>query len=182
MRLSKFILTVTVTCVIGLAGAQAAQITGLLNISGTAKFDKKLAQATRVTAFSNVSVGGGSTGDFSSIPMGTSVTMASTYIFSPSTPTGLWSVGGFTFDLQSSTIVSQTSNFLSISGTGTISGGGFDNTVASWAFSSQGSGSGKTFTFSATTAGATPDSGMTAVLLGTSLLSLAVFRAKFVRR
>ena len=45
--------------------------------------------------------------------------MAVPYIFTPPTATpGLWSVGGFTFDLDESTVVLQNADFLIISGTG----------------------------------------------------------------
>ncbi len=186
MKLSKTFLAIAAACTLGFAGAQAAQITGLLNISGTATFDSSsLGTATTVTAFNSVTVGGGNTGSFSGIAQGTSVAMASPYIFSPSTGTpALWSVGGFTFDLQTSTVTLQNNHFLAISGTGTIFGAGFDNTPGVWAFTSQ-NASGKphtTFTFSANTEAAVPDGGMTMTLLGAGLLGLAAFRAKFAKR
>ncbi|MGI9113793.1 MAG: VPDSG-CTERM sorting domain-containing protein [Chthoniobacterales bacterium] len=170
----------------GLAGAQAAPITGLLNISGTGTFDTtSLGTATSVVSFTNVTVGGGNTGSFASIPVGTSVTMAAPYIFSPSTGTpALWSVDGFFFDLQTSTITMQNNNnFLSITGTGTIFGpDGLDPTPGVWAFTSQNASGlpGSTFTFSANTAAVgVPDGGMTVALLGAGLLGMAAFRAKF---
>lgn len=182
MRQLRVILAGAAACMIGIAGAQAAQITGLLNIEGTATFNHKLGTATAVTVFSNVTVGRGNTGVFGSIPIGTAV-MMSTYTFKPSTPTpALWSVDGFTFDLQTSTIVLQTKNFLAISGTGTISGNGFDATPATWAFTTQNASgdSHRIFTFSANTeAKGVPDGGMTVALLGASLLGLAAWRAKF---
>ena len=56
--------------------------------------------------------------------------MATPWIFHPSTATpGLWSVGGFTFDLISATVVTQTATFLNITGTGTVSGNGFEDTL-----------------------------------------------------
>ncbi|MBV9010422.1 MAG: VPDSG-CTERM sorting domain-containing protein [Verrucomicrobia bacterium] len=166
--------------------AQATQISGMLNIAGTATFDtNSLATAKAVTNFSNVTVGGGNTGAFASIAVGTSVAMASPYVFNPSTATPmLMSVGGFTFDLTSSTVVAQTKNFLDITGTGFISGNGYNSTPATWAFSSQ-NATGQphnTFTFSANIgAQPTPDSGMTVALLGAGLLGLAAFRAKFAK-
>jgi hypothetical protein len=113
----------------------------------------------------------------------TPVVMAS-YTFDPSTMTnGLWSVGGFTFNLLSSTVEQRTATFLSVSGTGIITGPqGFDPTPGVWAFTSQNAGGrpGMSFSFSANTeAGAVPDGGMTLALLGTGLMGLAAFRAKF---
>jgi hypothetical protein len=184
MKLSRTILAIAAACTVAFAGAKAAPITGLLNISGTATFNHPLATATSVTAFTGVTVGGGNTGVFSSIPIGTAVTMATTYTFNPSTATpALWSVGGFTFDLLSSIVVQRSKNFLSISGRGIISGNGYDATPAVWAFSTQNAGgnSHRTFTFSANTEGV-PDGGMTVTLLGVGLLGLTAFRAKFPRR
>ena len=114
--------------------AQAAKINGTIDFAGATQFDSKsLANATRVVkwrdvngnlGFSNVA---DVTGNFSSIALGTKATMATSWIFSPSPPTpGLWSVGGFTFNLLSSTVVTQTSTFLNITGTGILSGNGFD--------------------------------------------------------
>ena len=183
MRLSKVILGLALSCTFAVAGADAAKITGLLNIGGTATFDTTSLDTATTASFSDVTVGGGSTGSFSSIPVGTSVEMTLAYIFSPSTGTPmLWSVGGFTFDLETSTITQQNKNFLTISGTGTIFGpNGFDPTPGVWAFSTQ-NALGRphtTFTFSANTeAVGVPDGGMTVALLGASLLGLAVFRAR----
>ncbi|PZR75875.1 MAG: hypothetical protein DLM52_06920 [Chthoniobacterales bacterium] len=190
MKLSKTILAIVAA--IGATGfacqqAQATQISGMLNISGTATFNTShLGNATSVTMFSNVTVGGGNTGDFGSIAPGTTVTMAAPYIFNPSTGTPtLWSVGGFMFDLQTSTIVSQNNLGLLVTGEGTIFGNGFDPTPGVWAFTSQAAGGhgGGTFTFSANVAAvpSVPDSGMTVALLGAGLIGLATFRAKFAK-
>ncbi len=187
MKPFKMLLAIAAVCTFGFASAEAVPITGLLNISGTATFDKALRHATEVTSFDNVTAGGGNTGSFATISAGTPVMMASPYIFNPSTSTAaLWSVGGFTFDLQTSTVTLQNSHFLTITGTGTIFGPpGFDPTPGVWAFSSQ-NASGRphtTFTFSANTeAVGVPDGGMTMTLLGAGLLGLAVFRAKIVKR
>ena len=178
MKLFKGILGVTLLC-IGLATAEAKSITGLLNISGTATFNtNSLATAMSVVSFSGVTAGAGNTGSFSVITQGTPVMMASPYIFTPSTATpALWSVGGFTFDLTSSTVTTQNNHFLTISGTGTIFGPGFSATPGVWAFTTQNASGkpGSTFTFSANTT-AVPDGGLTVTLLGAGLLGLAVFR------
>jgi hypothetical protein len=79
--------------------------------------------------------------------------MAQPWIFDPSTPTpGLWSVGGFTFDLLSSTIVTQNAAFLRVTGTGIVSGNGFEPTAMGWSFSiaNPGGEPRTTFSFSAT--------------------------------
>ena len=162
--------------------AQATPITGVLNIAGTANFNTNSLTTASSATFSDVITLGGNTGDFAGFAVGTPVVMAS-YTFDPSTITnGLWSVGGFTFNLLSSTVVSRSATFLSVSGTGIITGpAGFDATPGTWAFTSQNAGgSHNTFSFSANTqGGAVPDSGMTLALLGAGLMGLAAFRAKF---
>jgi hypothetical protein len=124
----------------------------------------------------------GNTGTFASILPGTQADMAQPWIFNPSTATPhLWSVGGFTFDLMSSTIVHQDATFLSISGQGTVTGPpGFDATSMTWAFSTQNS-DGKphmTFSFSANGSSGTgvPDGGATVMLLGAALGALGMAR------
>jgi hypothetical protein len=190
MKLSKTLLAIVAA--VAAAGftcnqAQAVPITGMLNIAGTATFDSThLGSANSVTSFNDVTVGGGNTGSFAGIAIGTPVMMASPYIFNPSTGTpALWSVGGFTFDLQTSHIELQNNSFLVISGAGTLFGpAGFDATPGIWAFTTQNAGGRPhaTFTFSANTSGAAvPDGGMTVALLGAGLLGLASFRAKFVK-
>src|SRR5690349_3483254 len=102
--------------------AQAAKINGTIDFAGSVRFDSSALQNTHQVVqwrdvfgnvgFSNVAA---VTGDFASIALGTQATMATPWIFNPSTPTpGLWSVGGFTFDLLSATVVSQSATFLNV--------------------------------------------------------------------
>ena len=187
MKLHKTLLTI-IAAVVGvglLSSAQATPITGMLNIGGTATFDTTSLATAHSATFSDELVLGGNTGTFAGFAVGTPVVMAS-YTFDPSTITnGLWSVNGFTFNLLSSTVVSRSSTFLSVSGTGIITGpAGFDATPGMWAFTSQNAGGHphSTFSFSANTvAGGVPDGGMTIVLLATGLMGLAAFRAKFAK-
>ena len=189
-NLTKTILAVLaigfISCALFSQQAQATAIQGNINFAGGVQFDtNSLATATRLVTwfdsngnagFSSVAPGG--TGDFAGIPAGTQATMAQPWIFNPSTPTpGLWSVGGFTFDLLSSTIVTQNAQFLSISGTGIVSGNGFDPTDMEWSFSTQSSGGRPRvkFSFSAD-ANAVPDGGTTVMLLGAALGALGMAR------
>ena len=185
MKLHKTLLTI-IAAVVGvglLSSAQATPITGMLNIGGTATFDTTSLATAHSATFSDELVLGGNTGTFAGFAVGTPVVMAS-YTFDPSTITnGLWSVNGFTFNLLSSTVVSRSTTFLSVSGTGIITGpAGFDATPGVWAFTSQNAGGHphSTFSFSANTVAA-PDGGMTIVLLATGLMGLAAFRAKFAK-
>ena len=179
MKPIKAILAVITIILSALFSAQAVPISGLLNIGGTADFDtNSLATASSAT-FTNVTVQGGNTGDFAGLVIGTPVTMAA-YIFDPSTIiNGLWSVGGFAFNLTSSTVfLPRSTTFLSISGTGFVTGPpGFDPTPGVWAFTSQDPGGvpHATFSFSANTEaqGRVPDNGATLLLLGVGLIGLA---------
>jgi hypothetical protein len=189
---SKTVLVVLATgllsCTLFSQQARATTITGNINFAGAVQFDtNSLATATRVVTwfdsfgnagFSTVQAGG--TGNFAGILAGTQATMGQPWIFHPSTPTpGLWSVGGFTFDLLSSTIVTQNTQFLSITGTGLVSGNGFDPTAMDWSFSTQSAGGrlGTIFSFSSNGV-AVPDGGMTVALLGIAFVGLAGLRRK----
>src|SRR6266446_10877755 len=150
--LSKTLLAVLATgvlsCAVSSQQAQATSINGDIQFAGETHFDtNSLATATRVVTwfdvfhnagFSSVTSG---TGDFAGIASGTQATMATPWIFNPSTATpGLWSVGGFTFNLTSSTIINQDATNLTISGIGIVSGNGFDATSMTWMFTSQNAG------------------------------------------
>lgn len=163
--------------------AQATLINGNITFSGGAVYDTmSLATATRVDTFSDVIVQSRD-GDFSSVSVGASVTMAMPWIFSPSTMTlGLWSVGGFTYDLTSATVVFQSADFLAITGTGTISGNGFEATEGSWNFTSQNPPANGVFSFSSGTGGqGVPDGGTTVALLGLGLAGVELIRRKMLR-
>ena len=194
MKLPKTILAVltigALSCALFSQQAQATAISGNINFAGSVQFNTtNLATATRVVTWFDAnhnagfsSVVGGATGDFSGIAAGTQATMAQPWIFNPSTPTpGLWSVAGFTFDLLSSSIVTQTSSFLNITGTGIISGNGFDPTAGTWAFSVQSAGGRRLveFSFSANANdNGVPDGGSAVALLGLALTGIEVLRRK----
>src|SRR6266550_8693782 len=127
--------------IVGGLNTPATNIQGNINFAGAVQFDThSLGTATRVNTwfdahgnagFSSVTSGG--TGDFAGIAAGTQATTAHSWMFNPSTATpGLWSVGGFTFDLLSSTIMAQTTTLLAISGTGIVSGNGLEPTSMEW--------------------------------------------------
>ncbi|NND59356.1 MAG: hypothetical protein HKN49_03735 [Gammaproteobacteria bacterium] len=76
------------------------------------------------------------------------------FIFNPATlPVDpLWTLSGFTFALTTLNIDSQQNNLLTLSGTGTISGNGFDVTMGDWSFSADSSNpDGGLFAWSSTT-------------------------------
>jgi hypothetical protein len=176
------------TCVLSTPRAEAALINGTIDFAGSVMFDSShLDNATQVMlwrdvfgnlGFSNVAA---TSGDFSFIPLGTQATMATPWIFTPSTNTpGLWSVGGFTFDLMSATVVNQTATFLNITGTGIITAAGFEDTSATWAFTVQNAGGNHDFfSFSANSATqGVPDGGSAVALLGIGLGVVELIRRK----
>ena len=186
MKLSKlFQVGVAAALAISALTAQQAQgtmINGAITFAGGAVYDTtSLATATRVDTFSDVTVQSRD-GDFSAfVNVGDSVTMTMPWIFSPSTPTpDLWSVGGFSYDLDTSTVVLQNADFLIITGTGTIMGNGFDATPGTWSFTSQSPDANGVFSFSASgDFQGVPDGGITAALLGVSLVGMELLRRKF---
>lgn len=133
-----------------------------------------IATATAVANWGKVTVDG-VVGDFAStITDGDTVLMAATPWSFTSPANGLWSVGGFTFDLASVAISFQSASAIVIDGSGSAYGNGFDVTpgVITLTFNQ----SGKTVNFSATSA--VPDAGTTLMLLGMGMLGLGSIRRK----
>ena len=182
MKFLKLTLAVLAAALVT-SGAQAAMVNGAITIAGGAIFDTdSLATATRVNTFVDVTVQS-EDGDFAGfVADGDSVTMGVPYIFTPSTPTpGLWSVGGFTFDLDGSVVVLQNADFLIITGTGTLKGNGFDATEGTWRFTAQSPSADGVFSFSASgDFNGVPDGGSTVALLGLGLTGVWMIRRKFV--
>ena len=190
-NLTKTILAVIaaglVTTAISTQEAQAARINGTMGFAGSVQFDESALQnANQVnlwrdvfgnTGFSNVAAFSGDFVGF--VVLGQQATMATPWTFNPSTDTpNLWAVGGFTFHLLSSTIVSQTSDFLNITGTGIISGNGFEDTAATWAFSVPDAGGNPDFFTFAANVATVPDGGSAVALLGISLGAIEFIRRK----
>jgi hypothetical protein len=187
-NLSKAILTIVA---VGLLSsglfcqqAQATPITGNITFGGVVTLDStSLAAATQVSTW-DLSIVLSDSGDFALfIPPLSNVTMAAPWIFNPSTPTiPLWSVNGFTFNLTSSTIVTQTNFFLNVTGVGTLSGPGFTTTPGTWSFTISNALGQPSSTFgfeSDTAAGLVPEGGATVALLGLALAGVEVLRRKF---
>jgi hypothetical protein len=185
MKSIKLLLAGTVAMVVAAGFAistQASQITGDIDFAGEVSYNTtSLKTATMVTAW-HMAVVSGATGDFAPAD-GLNVAFVTPYVFNPPTAyASLWSVGGFTFELTSSSIDLQTSHFLNISGVGFVTGNGFDRTPGTWSFTSSQSNGGTShqFSFAAnTTATPTPDSGSTVALLGVAVFTIGALRAKF---
>ncbi len=158
--------------------AVAAPIVGNIAFGGRMTLDtNNINTATTVTNWANTHVEI-TDGDFASILSGTPATFAGLWVFNPSTPTpGFWSVGGFTFDLLTATIISQGGGFLNITGTGIVSSTNpaFDPTLGTWSFSAQDPKVAGSFSFSAADAVPEPSTTM-AILVGTGVFGLGAIR------
>lgn len=132
-------------------------------------------------------------GSFSTISSGTAATFtSSTWFFTTGTAiNNFWSVGGFTFELLSSSITSQggtvfngpnANGFVVANGTGIVSGNGYTPTAINWSFTSQDPkipfGDSAGWTFSASSASLVPDGGATVMLLGLALSGVALLKRK----
>ncbi len=175
------------SCALFSQQAQAATITGSVVMGGTLALNGPIDTATQVTHWFAVGThhDGFSTvfavdGDLAStISVGDEAAMFQPWDFSTGGPQpGLWSVGGFTFDLATSTIVTQVPGFLNVTGTGTISGNGFDPTLATFNLTVTQLGS--RLVFGAIT-NTIPDGGATVMLLGAGLSALGIAR-RFLKR
>lgn len=173
----------------------AIPITGNIGLTGALTFNTdSSATASAVTSWVSpiVTTDSGVFGSPSvfAIASGTAVSMASPWSFTTSTPiTSFWSVGGFTFELLSSSIVSQggvagSTGYVDVQGTGLVSGNGYSATPMSWNFTSQDPQSARgpdrwTFSASGGSIGTgVPDGGATAMLLGLALTGVAIIKRK----
>ena len=173
-----------------IAFAQAVEATP---ISGTIGFTGRVslntgttATASQIVSWINPTVNGTS-GDFATIADGTAVTIKTPWSFDSGAVASFWKVGGFTFDLISSSITSQGGNagttaFVNVSGIGTVSGNGFSSTTIVWNFSTQDPAiitkPSIQFTFSASNV-TIPDGGATIALLGLAFIGAGLLRKQF---
>lgn len=163
-----------------LSSAPATSITGDISFGGPVKYSMNhllfVSGATTGPSFPVLN----DTGTFASfVGPQTGVTM-NAWNFSSSGPiSGLWSMGGLTFDLTSSSVVSHTSNQLSLQGTGAVQANGFDTTSGNWTavFTKNGSDRNLLFSFQANPSPAAfiprlPEDGSTLSLLLFGIASL----------
>ena len=159
--------------------AQAALIEGSIGLTGLYTVDDSDLTAAEVITFGNT-VSLGATGDFSGISDFTSVNMAASLTFDPLftvTSNPLWAVDGFAFELTSLAITNEQTDSLSLSGAGTVSKTGFEDSLGTWVATFNNSGS--SFTWSSSS-NSLPDGGATLSMFGLSLLGLRLARKKLM--
>lgn len=118
----------------------------------------------------------GADGDFATfVTPGDGVTFNAPWSFNSGAIPSFWSVDGFTFDLTTSSIFTQTANAVTIDGVGTITGNGFDPTPGTWHFTTQNPAADSLFSFSAAAADPVPE-GSTVALFTAGALGLAGMR------
>jgi hypothetical protein len=118
----------------------------------------------------------GGSGSFSSLTTGITGTIHD-FSFAPFSVAGHFlTIGAFTFDLNSVSVVAQNSAFLDLHGTAMVSESGFADTQASFDFSGQGGGAPATFSWSATAAASAVPEPMTLGILGIGLAGYGVLR------
>ena len=186
MKLSKTILAVIATgaisCGLLTQTSQAIPVTGEIFFSGGVQLDQPLGTpATQVTAWISPEAGFGNSGSFAAVAPGTAATFVAPWSFNSGPIMNFWQVAGFSFSLLSSSQQMQTMTFLNVTGTGIISGNGFDPTFGTWSFTiPNGSPQGTIFTFAAASA-AVPEGGSALALLGLALVVVEGVRRKLAK-
>lgn len=176
-----------ISCSLFSPQVQAVPITGAITFAGTVTLDSDSVNTATAVLFwhekdnTGMPLVASGSGSFAGLA-GMAATFAEPWSFNSGAVAAFWTVGGFTFDLISSHIVSQGGGGLFVTGTGTLTGPGFTPTMGTWSFSSQdpSAGTPPVFSFSAS-GGTVPDSGSTVAFLGAALVGVEMLRRKLAK-
>ena len=178
-------------------GAHAAFINGAISFTFTGQWidyggaNANIGNADGVQVLNNTAIVTSSSGDFSNINFGTpggEEAHFEDFDFNPFSATNpLWSVtdtvngsgDAFSFVVNAINIVTQNNTFLELTGSGTISGNGFDDTIASWTFTASDSSTQELIIGMQSTTSAVPEPAMLGLLgLGMAGIGLAASRRR----
>lgn len=186
------LMTVVILVSAGFFSQQAraqGPITGNITFAGSVSLDTtSVNTATMVTAWHGLAAGDkpqvqSADGTFASfVTPGDGTTFHAPWTFNSGAVPAFWAVDGFTFDLLTSTIVQQGNGFLSVTGTGNVSGNNFTTTPGTWQFTTQDPSASSRFSFSA--ASSVPEPGTTALIgvAGVCLAGVALKRKLWIKR
>jgi hypothetical protein len=162
--------------------AQAVPITGNIGFSGAVQLNSTSVQtATEAVAWFETVVNGAS-GSFNSIADGSPVAIMAPWFFNSGPVNSFWLVSGFTFNLLSSHIYSQDGLFVNIVLAGTVTGNGFNPTAFTGTFQVANPPANGTAVFTERFSFASvPDGGTTILLLGTTLIAMALIKRRFAQ-
>jgi len=132
----KNVIKLLLTCFISLAASStyAATVNGSLTVGGV--YDNMPSNTVTLTSAWATGATGDVIGTVDGLPLGTGGVTASLDSFSA--VNGFFVVEGWTLDLTS-LAVNDLGTFLNLSGTGVLTGNGFDATSAIWTFSAENS-------------------------------------------
>ena len=174
-----------------LAGpAFSAPITGTVTFGGIAEPDGGTDFLAADTVTFPIALVTFADGDFADAGIGTGDTATFNDITfrsaTPIAPFTLWNVGGFSFEVDTITVLNEAflpSNptFLDLTGTGTISATGFEDTPGTWSVSTDSNAQGPVLAFSSTATGqptTTVPVPATVLLFGAGLLTVLGMAAR----
>jgi hypothetical protein len=147
------------------------------NAAGTAK--DNLAVATQYVSITALVDASGDTGAFAAIPNDTPVTFTP-FAFDATSVAPLWSLttgaGTYVYNTTSVALDYQNAGFINLSGVGSVSLNGTDNTPGTWSLTDTIQAGTVTFSYVSTQKVPTvPEGGNTMLLVGLSLLGVAAF-------
>lgn len=179
MKNKLAIIALAVSAMVFTQTSQAVPISGNIGFSGAVQLDTGSVQtASQAVAWID-NVVNATSGTFVSVANGTSVNLVSPWSFNSGAIAGFWTVGGFTFNLASSSVYSQDSLFLNVVLTGTVTKAGYDATAFTGTFQVANPPANGIATYTSRLSfNSVPDGGSTVLLLGAALSGLTLVRRK----